>query len=587
MLLLSQATTDAATVANSAFSTNFTSLDWVIIAIYMALPLAVGLLAFKFIHNVKGFVLGGGTAGTSLNIATYIGTGLGLVTLMYASIDAIQHGFAYVTLALIGFAVIALIGATGVVISPLRKMGVLTIPEYFEKRYSRRVRILGGALCVLAGVLNMGLFPKMGAIFLTYVTGLGDTAVDASLTINIITSLLIVLVLIYTVLGGMVSVIINDYIQFIVLSLGMALGIFFCLTHESLGWERMIDTIAVERGEAMFNPLAAPVEIAPKELSPEAYDRILTNIPPSIRETVVDEATGKLKPVTLAGYGWTWIVFNMLVFFVAGFCWAPESSRALTAKNPQVAKRTFLFSSPGQFARLAIPALWAVAAFTLISQTPELKDFFFPTHELYGMAGPIHEPAAAMPLMLGKIMPTGLLGLLVAGLLAAFLSTNDSYLLCWASVIARDIVGPLRGKPLTGQQEIRVIRISVVLIGICLLAWGIWYKLPDSVWNYMSVSGTIFLSGCGIALLGGIYWKGASTIGAYASMFTGLVAIAGLFLDPLNEMLQSSGYSLTLTMPGVGLLNYGLCAAVFIIFSLLFPDKRDAADTQVTDNQLA
>ncbi len=585
MLILAQATTDAATRAGSAFSTNFTNLDWAIIAVYMTLPLAVGFFAFKFIHNVKDFVLGGSAAGTSLNIATYIGTGLGLVTLMYASVDAVQHGFAYVTLALIVFVIIAMLGATGVVIGPLRKMGVLTIPEFFEKRFSRRVRILAGLLCVLAGVLNMGLFPKMGAIFLTYVTGLGDTAIDATVIINIITSVLIVLVLIYTVLGGMVSVMINDYIQFIVLSFGMGLGIFFCLTHENLGWNKMLDTLSSERGEMMFNPLAEPVDVVPKEVSRETLDEILEKAPPDIRAAVYDHEIGKLKPVKLESYGWTWIAFNSIIFFIAGFCWAPESSRALTAKNPGVARRTFFFASPGWFARLAIPALWAIAAFTLIAQTPDLKDFFFPTHELHGMQGPIYEPAAAMPLALGKIVPTGLLGLLVAGLLAAFLSTNDSYLLCWASVIARDVISPIRGGRLTGEQEIRVIRIGVVLIGIFLLAWGVWYKLPDSVWNYMGVSGTIFLSGCGIALLGGIYWKGASTIGAYASMFAGLIAIAGLFLEPLNEMLKEAGSSITLTMPGVGLFNYGLCAVVFVIFSLLFPDKRDAMVTEVTTNQ--
>jgi len=560
----------------SVFLTNFTALDWAIVAIYMLLPLGIGFFAFKFIRNVKGFVLGGSAAGTSLNIATYIGTGLGLVTLMYASVDTLSHGFAYVTLALIGFAVVAFLGATGLVIGPLRKMGVLTIPEFFESRFSPRVRILAGILCVLAGVLNMGLFPKMGAIFITYVTGLGGTAEEATILVNIVTSVLIVLVIIYTVLGGMVSVIINDYVQFIVLSVGMSLGIFFCLTSPNLGWTKMLNTISDERGEMMFNPIAETVAVLPKHVSSDVRDEILAKVPADVRKAVIDENTKELIPLELESYGWTWIFFNLVVFLVAGFCWAPESSRALTAKDSGAARRTFFFASPGYFARLAIPALWAIAAFTLIAQTPDLKDFFYPTHELHGMQGPIHEAAAAMPLALGKIVPTGLLGFLVAGLLAAFLSTNDSYLLCWASVIARDIISPIREKRLTSSQEILVIRVSVVLIGVFLLAWGVWYKLPDSVWTYMGVTGTIFLSGCGVALFGGIYWKRASTVGAYASMLSGLIALSGLFLDPLNALLKDAGYALELTGPGVGLFNYGLCAVVFIVFSLLFPDKPKA-----------
>jgi len=175
---------------------------------------------------------------------------------------------------------------------------------------------------------------------------------------------------------------------------------------------------------------------------------------------------------------------------------------------------------------------------------------------------------------LGAIVPSGLLGVLVAGLLAAFMSTHDSYLLCWSSVISRDIVGPLSRKPLTDRQEITITRISVVGIGIFLLIWGIWYELPDSVWNYMAVSGTIYLSGAGATLLGGIYWKRASTAGAWAAMLCGLIAVAGLFLEPVNAMLEDAGLEYRLTAPVVGLFNFGLCAFMFVLFSLLIPDKQ-------------
>jgi SSS family solute:Na+ symporter len=137
--------------------------------------------------------VGGRGSGTALNVATYIGTGLGLVTLMYASIDAFSHGFAYVTLALIGAGVGIFLGATGFVISPLRELKLITIPEFFERRFDKRTRVTGGIICALAGILNMGLFPKMGATFLTYATGLGNETGNAALTVNIVTSALIVL----------------------------------------------------------------------------------------------------------------------------------------------------------------------------------------------------------------------------------------------------------------------------------------------------------------------------------------------------------------------------------------------------------
>ena len=511
-------------------TTNFTWVDLTIVAVYLSISLAIGIFANRFIHTVKAYLVGGGASGTSLNAATYISTGLGLVTLMYAAVDGFSHGFAYLTLALIGFVTGVVLGTTGLVIKPLRQMKLLTIPEFFEKRYSRRVRIVGGIICAMAGILNMGLFPKMGAIFITYVTGISAHVEDPTMMVNIITSVLILLVLVYTVLGGMVSVIITDYIQFIVLSVGMGLGVYFCLVHPALGWDKMVNTVAKHRGEMMFNPVAE------------------------------------------GSYGWVWVVFNLLVFFVAGFCWAPESSRALTAKNPSVAKRTFLVASPGQFIRLGVPVLWAIAAFTLVAQNEPLTWHFFPDGLGKDPTKIGAGAAAAMPLALGKVVPAGLLGVLVAGLLAAFMSTHDSYLLCWSSVISRDVVSPLMGHKLSGKQEILVTRITVVAIGAFLLVWGIWYELPESVWTYMAVSGSIYLSSAGVVLLGGIYWKRASSAGALAAMTAGLIAIVGLFLKPFNAQLQQWGIDYKLTGPVVGLFNFGLCAVAFIVVSLRFPD---------------
>jgi len=500
---------------------NFAALDWAIVAGYLALTVVVGALLNRYVHSAAGYMVGGRASGTALNVATYVGTNLGLVTLMYAAIDAFANGFAYVTLALIGAAVGLFLGKTGFVIGRLRRLELLTLPEFFEQRFGRRTRILGGTICAIAGILNMGLFPRMGATFIAYSTGLGG-AEDSEMLINIITSLLIVLVLVYTVLGGMVSVIVTDYVQFVVLSLGMALGVYFCLTHADLGWGTMTHAMAEHRGERMFNPVAEN------------------------------------------GYGWGWLIFNAVVFFAAGICWAPESSRALTSSSERVTLRTFLFAAPGQFIRLGVPALWAVAAFTLVSQSGELSAYFFPQ----GLDGEVNNPARAMPWALGTILPTGLLGLLVAGLMAAFMSTHDSYLLCWSSVISRDIVSPLKRNGLTDRQQILVARISVVGIGAFLLIWGVWYELPKSVWNYMAMTGTVYMSGAVTTLIAGLYWSRASSAGAVAALLGGLIALIGIFLPPLNEALGTA-----LTVPMTGMATFMICPTLLVIFSLLMPDR--------------
>ena len=502
------------------FETNFTGLDWGIVAIYLAGSVFVGIVVNKYIHNVGDYMVGGRASGTALNVATYIGTGLGLVTLMYASMDAFTNGFAYMTLALIGAAVGIFLGATGFVISRLRQLSLTTVPEYFERRFDRRTRVTAGIICALAGILNMGLFPKMGATFITYATGLGGE--DAAVMVNIVTSALIILVLIYTVLGGMVSVIVTDYIQFIVLSIGLGIGVYFCLTHDQIGWDRMTATLAEHRGESAFNPLVNK------------------------------------------NYGIVWVLFNLLLYFFAFLCWAPEATRALTSNDERTTRMTFLLSGPGQFIRLAIPAFFAIAAFCWFTQDPELSAYFFPG----GPAGKTEHAAEAMPLLLAKIVPSGILGILIAGLLAAFMSTHDSYLLAWSSIITRDVIVPLRGRELSDRQQITITRVLVVLIGLFLLVWGIWYPLPPSVWTYMAVTGTIYISGAGVVLIGGMYWSKASSTGAFIALLGGLISIASLAEEWLQSQVGDWINGIVL-----GFMNYLFCAVLFVVGSLLFPDR--------------
>ena len=508
------------------FDTNFATMDWAIVVVYLTATVGIGLLVNRYIHNVSDYMVGGRASGASLNAATFIGTGLGLVTLMYASIDAFTHGFAYVTLALIGTASGVFLGSTGFVISRLRELNLLTIPEYFEKRYDRSTRVIAGIICATAGILNMGLFPKMGATFITYATGLAAGGNEHVMIVNIVTSALILLVLLYTIVGGMVSVIVTDFLQFMLLSVGLGLGVYFCLSDSQLGWNNMVAALVEHRGAGAFDPFVSPED---------------------------------------GGYGWIWVVFNTLVFFSAAIAWAPEASRALTSRDARTTRLTFLLGGPGQFIRLAIPALFAVAAFCLVSQDNELAQYFFKQ----GLSGPAEHASQAMPLLLGKIVPSGLLGLLVAGLIAAFMSTHDSYLLCWSSVVTRDVVTPLTGRELSDYDQIRVTRIVIVCIGVFLLVWGVWYPLPDSVWDYMSVTGTIYLSGAVVAIIGGMYWRRASRAGAVASLLTGLIAVVGLLpgIESINDNLPQ-----WFTAPVVALATFVCCAIVFVVFSLLIAD---------------
>ncbi|MBD3675823.1 MAG: sodium:solute symporter family protein [Planctomycetaceae bacterium] len=512
--------------------TNFTNWDWLIVAVYLLGTAIFGMYVNRHVHSASHYLVGGRQAGTALSIASFIGTGLGLVTLMYASMDGFSRGFAYLFVPLVALVVTMGLGASGFVISHLRELNLTTIPEYFEIRYSRKVRILAGSICVLAGVLNMGLFPKMGATFIAYATGMVDSNDSAENVVNIITSLLIVMVLAYTVLGGMVAVLVTDYLQFVILSVGLGLGLWMCYSSPGLGWTNVVRIWSESHGEAAFNPV-----------HPDSF-------------------------------GWAYVIWMVCLTFAAALCWAPEVTRALTTQDVRTTQKTFFLGSPGFFSRFAVPALWGITAFAFMHQDPELSQYF----GLNGEAETPGHPSHAMPLLIGKIVPTGLLGILVAGLMAAFMSTHDSYLLAWASIASQDIIAPLkRVHRLTDAESIRYTRWIVVLIGLVLLIWGIWYELPESVWTYMGVTGTIYVSGSATALIGGMYWKRASSTGAVWGMCGGMLAIAGLFLESLRQISPKflTGY---ISAESVALSVYVACVILFVAGSLIYPDSEEIPD---------
>ena len=150
-----------------------------------------------------------------------------------------------------------------------------------------------------------------------------------------------------------------------------------------------------------------------------------------------------------------------------------------------------------------------------------------------------------MPLFLGRILPAGVIGIITAGMIAAFMSTHDSYLLCWSSVLTQDVVAPLYeqgARRLSARARITLTRVFIVVIGVYVLCWGLLYHGSDDIWDYMAVTGAIYFAGAFALLLGGLYWKRASSTGALLALLAGLVAILGL--SPVQtgiEMLMNIG----------------------------------------------
>ena len=182
--------------------------------------------------------------------------------------------------------------------------------------------------------------------------------------------------------------------------------------------------------------------------------------------------------------------------------------------------------------------------------------------------GPGENTAAAMPKLLGAVVPGGFLGLLVAGLLAASMSTYSSYLLAWSSVVTLDVVSCLRPDGFDERTTLRITRFFAGLIGIFLLVFGLWYQVPDTAYQYLFITGAMYTAGALGCVAAGLYWKKANLVGAYAALLLGALAPAGfLVLERFGAALPAWLQFVT-DVNVSGLLSFVLAAAGMVLGSL-------------------
>ena len=438
---------------------NFHPIDWIIVVVYLAATMAAGLYGKRYVTGLGDFLVAGRKLGTYIGIATLAATEIGTITFMYNAELGFKTGYSSFIIGLISGLVMIFIGRTGFLVKKMRAMGIMTVPEFFEARYSRNLRLLTGVLVAIGGILNMGVFLQVEGKFLLLISGLSHDYLKQMMTG------ILLLELLYTVLGGMVSIVITDFIQFVFLGIGTVLITGF--TIYKAGWEHMYQVVLINRGEGGFNPLINP------------------------------------------DYGWGFIIFQILLWMAVDTCWQTTAMRTFSTKDPETSRKVFSWTGFIFLGRGMLPMMWGIGALALL--------------------GPQVNSLEAMPIMISKILPVGVLGLVTAGMLAATMSVNSSYLLGWSSVIAQDIIGPARNKPLSPKSQVLLNRVTNLFVSLFVLFWGIWYTLPGPVYFYLNITGTIFLAGAFAAVTAGLYWPRANTVGGYSAMLAGAAGSIAFF----------------------------------------------------------
>lgn len=510
--------------------TNFGTVDAVIVVVYLLLSLCIGLMVKRYAGSMENYIGAGRKIGPWLGVATMTGTELGLVTVMYSAQKGFTGGFAAFHIAVIAGVATLFVGLTGFIVGPLRRMKVLTIPEFYETRFNKPIRVLGGVLLVFAGVLNMGLFLKVGSMFIVGVTGIAS---DGEALKWVMVGLL-VLVLIYTTLGGMISVILTDYVQFVVLSFGLLIGTGLAVW--KLGWSKIFDGTRQVLGESGFDPTIAE-----------------------------------------GGFGWSYVFWMIITAGLIGSAvWPTAVSRALTMESEKAVRKQYCWSSISFTVRFLFPYFWGICALVFIHFHPvgqDMKLLFFPVEDGVEPLSNLY----AMPMVMARILPPVLLGIVTAGMIAAFMSTHDSYFLTWSSVITQDIVAPLRKKEFSTKARVRLTRFCIVLMGGYVLYWSVFYQGREDIWDYMAVTGGIYFTGAFVVLMLGVYWKRTSSLGALLGLCSGLLMLFGL--EPIQKAVGlkyqdgQGEWIEILSSPQIGLITVGIAMVLTVLGSLIRPDK--------------
>jgi solute:Na+ symporter, SSS family len=450
-------------------------IDWTIIVVYLVGCMTAGIWMRRYVRGVEDFAIAGRAMDLNLGIASLAATELGLVTVMYTAQLGYTNGFAGATIGVLVAISLFLVGRTGFVIGPLRRAGVMTIPELFQKRFGTRVRWLAGLFIVLGGVLNMGIFLRLGGEFLVVITGMPAHWLEWVMTV------LLGMILLYTVLGGMLSVLVTDYLQFLVK--GMGIVITSILVIAGIGWSNLVHGLwhCFTSGGGGLTLKAHP-----------------------------------FNPFAPSNFGWGYILWQFVLQIAVATTWQTQIARVLSARDETTAKRMYSRAAFYFVGRFALPGLWGAAALVYFSQHGGLPA------SLRGL--PANEVSLrAMPAYLGLLLPTGFLGVLLAAALAAEMSTDSGYLLTWATVIYNDLISPCVKRPLSGAARLLITRSLVLAIGLFLLFYGLWYELPGNAWDYLSVTANIYLASVFTLLVAGLYWRRATSKGAYAALVLGAI----------------------------------------------------------------
>ncbi len=480
------------------------------IVLYLGMMLYIGIRFAKRNNSADDFYLGGRKLGPYVTAMSAEASDMSSWLLMGLPGLAYLTGICDAAWTAIGLAVGTYLNWL-IVAKRIRRYSVLTdsitAPEFFSKRFGDDRNILRG---IAAIVIIIFFVPYTASGFAACGKLFGTLFGTEYMTAMIISAVVIVA---YTAIGGFLAASTTDLIQSSVMSVALLIVLGYGISvaggfdavianAQSLpGYLSMTNTFDVAAGAAKPYGLLTTVSILAWGLGYFGMPHIL------LRFMAIED---EKKLTTSRRVATTWVVISMAVAIFIGVV------------------------GLGMTAAGAVPALEGAASETIIVRIASLLS----TH---GM------------------LPALLAGVILAGILAATMSTADSQLLAASSSVSKDLMRGLFGIQMTEKQAMIVARAS--LIAIAVVAIFLARDPNSSVFKIVSFAWAGFGAAFGPVVLFALFWRRANKWGALAGMISGgaMVFIWKFLVRPLG-----GAFDIYELLPAF-LLN----CAVLVIVSLL------------------
>lgn len=466
-------------------------VDYLILATYFVFVLGIGLLARRHVVDSVDFFLSGRSLPAWVTGLAFISANLGAVEIMGMSASGAQFGLPTVHYFWVG-AIPAML-FLGLVMMPFYYGSkVRSVPEFMLRRFGPGAHLVNSISFAVAQLLIAG-------VNLYLLSTLVEALLGWSQWVALIVAALVVLS--YITLGGLSAAIYNEVLQFFVIVAALApltiLGL-----HRLGGWDGLTSRIAVSHDEKSGALTAT-----------------------------VDQQVNSWPGDALTGYGssfWSVIGIVFGLGFVLSFgYWTTnfvEVQRAMASDSISSARKTPII---GAFPKMFVPFITIVPgmiAAVLVSEISQHK------------ADPLHHASVtyndSLIYLMRDLLPNGLLGLAVTGLLAAFMAGMAANVSAFNTVFSYDLWGDYIVKNRSDHYYLNVGRVATFAATVIAIFTATLASKYSNIMDYLQVLFGFFNAPLFATFILGMFWKRMTATAGWVGLVAGtLSAVAVAFLS--------------------------------------------------------